>query len=152
MKEYNPNEYYEIGERLIIKGVTVELVKDDEFNGVCESCFINELSNRDIKCSSLCSGIERKDDTSVHFQLVDLAKKNTPEYEPYDPNKEYAIYERFQHNGVVAECRKCSSPLLCRDCVLYPCNGASIKACKCMVASREDKTSVYYKVLTDVRP
>ena len=74
------------------------------------------------------------------------------EYPEYDPNKEYAVYERFQYNGVVAECRKCSSPLLCRDCVLYPCNGVSIKACKCMASSREDGVSVYYKVLTDVRP
>lgn len=150
MKEYDCGEYYEQGERLIIKGVTVEVVKDDEFNGVCENCFINELSNRDIKCSSLCSGIERKDDTSVHFQLVDLAKKNTPEYEPFNPDKEYEIYERFQHNGVVAECRECSSSLLCNYCVLYPCNSPSTM--NCMAFRRKDNTSVYYKILEDVRP
>lgn len=147
MKEYDCGEYYEIGERLTVKGVTVEVVRDVR---VCKECYLGDLM--DVFCSLHCSVGERKDGELVCFRLVDIAKKNTPEYEPFNPDKEYQLYERFQHNGVVAECRKCSSPLLCHYCVLYPCNGASIKACKCMAASREDKTSVYYKVLTDVRP
>lgn len=150
MKEYDFEEYYELGERLTVKGVTVEVVKDV---CVCNDCYLGGLKG--VFCSLHCSVGERKDSESVCFRLVDMAKKEVPmsaEYPEYDPNKEYKLYERFQHNGVVAECRKCSSPLLCRYCVLYPCNGASIKACKCMASSREDKTSVYYKVLTDVRP
>lgn len=147
MKEYDCEDYYELGERLTVKGAIVEVVKDV---CACNDCYLRDLMG--VFCSSHCSVGERIDSESVCFRLVDMAKKNTPEYEPFNPDKEYQLYERFQHNGVVAECRKCSSPLLCRDCVLYPCNGASIKACKCMASSREDKTSVYYKVLTDVRP
>lgn len=154
IREYDCGEYYEIGERLIIKGVMVEVTEDSESSGVCENCFINELSNRDIKCSSLCSGFERKDDTPVHFQLVDLAKKkkkkNTPDYPGYDPNKEYAVYERFQHNGVVAECRIHRTAADCRKCVLFPCRPST--ECKCLAVVRKDNTSVYYKRLDDVRP
>lgn len=72
------------------------------------------------------------------------------EYPPYDPNKEYVVYERFQHNGVVAECTPCNRHAICRDCAVR--SSCPDDYNKCMAASREDKTSVYYKVLTDVRP
>lgn len=149
MKKYNYRKYYKLGERLELNGKVIEVVEN---SCACRNCcFMNELFN--VPCSSHCAGDERPDGLSVCFRLVDMAKENTKEnakeYPPHDPNKEYAIYERFQYNGVVAECRKCNSPRQCRDCVLYPC------VCdfnKCMAFSREDGISVYYKILDDVRP
>lgn len=149
MKKYNYREYYKLGERLELNGKVIEVVED---SCACKNCcFMNELFN--VPCSSHCAGDERPDGLSICFRIVDMAKdnakENAKEYPPHDPNKEYAIYERFQYNGVVAECRECNSPRQCRDCVLYPC------VCdfnKCMAFSREDGTSVYYKRLDDVRP
>lgn len=149
MKKYNYREYYKLGERIKLNSKVIEVVEN---SCACRNCcFMNELFN--VPCSSLCAGDERPDGLSVCFRLVDMAKENTKEnakeYPPHDPNKEYAIYERFQYNGVVAECRECNSPRQCRDCVLYPC------VCdfnKCMAFSREDGISVYYKRLDDVRP
>lgn len=149
MKKYNYREYYELGERIKLNSKVIEVVED---SCACKNCcFMNELFN--VPCSSHCAGDERPDGLSICFRLVDMAKENTKEnakeYPPHDPNKEYAIYERFQYNGVVAECRKCNSPRQCRDCVLCPC------VCdfnKCMAFSREDGISVYYKILDDVRP
>lgn len=149
MKKYNYRKCYKLGERLELNGKVIEVVED---SCACKNCcFMNELFN--VPCSSHCAGDERPDGLSVCFRLVDMAKENTKEnakeYPPHDPDKEYAIYERFQYNGVVAECRKCNSPRQCRDCVLYPC------VCdfnKCMAFSREDGISVYYKILDDVRP
>lgn len=145
MKDYDYRDYYELGERLLLNGETVEVVIDE---CACNGCHLSGLFN--VSCSAYCSGIERKDGNSICFQLVDTA--NTPGYPEYDPNKEYTVYERFQYNGVVAECRECISPLLCRSCVFYPCNGDNAKAGKCMASSRKDNTRVYYKALTDVRP
>lgn len=149
MKEYNYRKYYKLGERLELNGKVVEVV---ESSCACMNCcFMNEFFN--APCSSSCASDKRPDGLSVCFRLVDMAKDNAKdnakEYPPYDPDKEYAIYERFQYNGVVAECRKCNSPRQCRDCVLYPC------VCdfnKCFAFSREDGISVYYKILDDVRP
>lgn len=89
----------------------------------------------------------------IRGKKAKVVKKEVPmsaEYPEYDPNKDYAVYERFQHNGVVAECRECSSPLLCRDCVLYPCIGPV--AMNCIGLNRKDGLSVYFKRLDDVRP
>ena len=145
MKKYNYREHYKLGERIKLNSKVIEVVED---SCACENCcFMNELFN--VPCSSHCAGDKRPDGLSVCFRLVDMAKENTKEYPQHDPNKEYAIYERFQYNGVVAECRKCNSPRQRRDCVLYPC------VCdfnKCMAFSREDGISVYYKILDDVRP
>lgn len=112
---------------------------------------MNEFFN--VPCSSHCASDERPDGLSVCFRLVDMAKENTKEnakeYPPHDPDKEYAMYERFQYNGVVAECRERNSPCQCHDCVLYP------YVCdlnKCMAFSREDGISIYYKILDDARP
>ena len=80
----------------------------------------------------------------------EFTTENTPGYPPFNPDKEYQLYERFQHNGVVAECRKCSYPSLCNDCVLYPCNRPSTM--NCMAFRRKDNISVFYKKLEDVRP
>lgn len=150
LREYDHREYYKIGERIKVAGHVVEVATDDKPYGTCNDCFLVSITDTLIGCSSFCSGCERKDGTHVHFRLVDLAKENTPEYELFNPDKEYAIYERFQHNGVVAECRKCSSPLLCNDCVLYPCNRPSTMNCRAF--RRKDNISVYYKKLEDVRP
>lgn len=150
MKEYDCREYYELGERLLLDGETVEVVRD-EGEHPCTGCRIEELF--DVDCSDYCSRSERMDVESVMFKLVGEAKKEVPiiaEYPEYDPSKEYAVYERFQYNGVVAECREYSSPIMCRDCVLHPCG--SSEECKCLAASRKDGLSVYYKRLDDVRP
>lgn len=152
MKKYNYRKYYKPGERLELNGKVIEVAEVVEDSCACKNCcFMNELFN--VPCSSHCTGDERPDGLSVCFRLVGMAKENTKEnakeYPPHDPDKEYAIYERFQYNGVVAECRECNSPCQCRDCVLYPC------VCdfnKCMAFSREDGISVYYKILDDARP
>lgn len=149
MKEYDYREYYEIGERLKAGGHIIEVV-EDKYREFCEGCFLSIPANYNINCSIHCAGSEREDDTPVHFRMVDMAKENTPEYAKYDPNKDYAVYERFQYNGVVAECRECSSSLLCRDCVLYPCIGPV--AMNCIGLNRKDGLSVYFKRLDDVRP
>lgn len=151
MKEYNYKEYYELGERLLLNGETVEVVEDGERS--CAGCRLEELT--DVPCSLHCSRFGRMGDESVMFKLVEEAKKEVPisaEYPEYDPSKEYAVYERFQYNGVVAECTPCKSAVDCRACVLNPCNGASVKTCKCMESTRKDGVSVYYKRLDDVRP
>lgn len=153
MKKYNYRKYYKLGERLELNGKVIEVVEN---SCACRNCcFKNELFN--VPCSSHCAGDERPDGLSVCFKLMDMAKENTKEntkenakeYPPYDPNKEYAIYERFQYNGVVAECRECKLLFLCHDCVLFPCPSVFNK---CMGPFREDGTSVYYKRLDDVRP
>lgn len=149
MKKYNYREYYKLGERIKLNSKVIEVVEN---SCACKNCcLMKELFN--VPCSSHCAGDERPDGLSVCFRLVDMAKENTKEnakeYPPHDPNKEYAIYERFQYNGVVAECRKCNSPRQCRDCVLYP---GVCDFNKCMPFSREDGISVYYKILDDVRP
>lgn len=153
MKKYNYREYYKLGERIKLNGKVIEVVED---SCACKNCcFMNELFN--VPCSSHCAGDERPDGLSICFRLVDMAKENTKEntkenaneYPPHDPNKEYAICERFQYNGVVAECRECKLPFSCRDCVLFPCPSPFNK---CMGSFREDGTSVYYKRLDDVRP
>ena len=149
MKKYNYRKYYKLGERLELNGKAIEVVED---SCACRNCcFMNEFFN--VPCSSSCASDERPDGLSVCFRLVDMAKDNAKdnakEYPPYDPDKEYAIYERFQYNGVVAECRKCNSPRQCRDCVLYP---GVCDFNKCLAFSREDGISVYYKILDDVRP
>lgn len=145
MKEYDYREYYELGERLSLNGETVEVVID---GCACKDCYLFDMI--DVACSAYCTSKERPDGESVYFRLVDLAKENTPGYPEHDPNKEYEVYERFQHNGVVAECRKSSSPFSCRDCVLHPCGPSA--ECKCLAAWRKDGISVYYKRLDDVRP
>lgn len=149
MKKYNHREYYKLGERIKLNRKVIEVVED---SCACKNCcLMNELFN--VPCSSHCTGDERPDGLSVCFRLVDMAKENTKEnaneYPPYDPDKEYAIYECFQYNGVVAECRKCNSPRQRRDCVLFPCPSPFNK---CTGSFREDGTSVYYKRLDDVRP
>lgn len=152
MKGYNHGEYYELGERLLLNGETVEVV-EDEGEPSCAGCRLKELI--DVPCSLYCSWCERMDDKSVMFKLVEEAKKEVPmsaEYPEYDPSKEYAVYEHFQYNGVVAECTPSKSAVDCRACVLNPCNGASVKTCKCMESTRKDGVSVYYKRLNDVRP
>lgn len=148
MKKYDCGENYELGERLELNGEIVEVVRDDEFIA-CKECRIAEIFR--VACSSFCTSHERRDRESIAFKLVAQAKKEVPmgaEYPEYDLNKEYAVYERFQHKGVVAECRKGSSPLLCRDCVLYPCTSYM----NCMSFRRKNNTSVYFKRLDDVRP
>lgn len=148
MKKYNYREYYKLGERIKLNGKVIEAVED---SCACKNCcFMNELFN--VPCSLHCTGDGRPGGLSVCFILVDMAKENTKEnaeeYPPHDPNKEYAIHERFQYNGVVAECRECKLPFLCRDCVLFPCLSPFNK---CMGSFREDGTSVYYKRLDNVR-
>lgn len=96
MKKYNYREYYKLGERIKLNSKVIEAVED---SCACKNCcFMNELFN--VPCSSHCAGDERPDGLSVCFRLVDMAKENTKEnakeYPPHDPNKEYAIYERFQ--------------------------------------------------------
>lgn len=147
MKEYDCEEYYEIGERLSLNGETLEVV-GNEYG--CTGCYF--LNIQGAFCSDYCAPFDRIDDTSIYFKSVEQAKENTPEYPQYNPDKEYAVYERFQHNGVVAECTPCKSAVDCRACILNPCNGASVKTCKCMASAREDGVSVYYKRLDDVRP
>lgn len=145
MKEYNYRKYYKLGERLELNGKVIEVV---ESSCACMNCcFMNEFFN--VPCSSSCASDERPDGLSVCFRLVDMAKDNAKEYPPHDPDKEYAIYERFQYNGVVAECRECKLPFSCRDCVLFPCPSPFNK---CLAFSRKDGNSVYYKRLDDVRP
>lgn len=143
MKKYNYREYYKSGERIKLNSKVIEAVED---SCACKNCcFMNELFN--VPCSLHCKGDERPDGLSVCFRLADIAKENTKEnakenakeYPPHDPNKEYAIYERFQYNGVVAECH---------DCVLFPCPSPFNK---CMGSFREDGTSVYYKRSDNVR-
>ena len=155
MKKYNYREYYKLGERIKLNSKVIEVVED---SCACKNCcFMNELFN--VPCSLHCAGDERPDGLSVCFRLVDTAKENTKEnakenakeYPPHDPNKEYTIYERFQYNGVVAECRACKLPFSCRrDCVLHPCGPSA--ECRCLAAWRKDGISVYYKRLDDVRP
>lgn len=150
MKEYDYKEYYELGERLLLNGETLEVVEDDGEHS-CAGCRLEELT--DVPCSLYCSQSGRMDDESVVFKLVEVPI--SAEYPEYDPSKEYAVYERFQYNGVVAECTPCTpckSAVDCRACVLNPCNGASVKTCKCMEPTRKDGVSVYYKRLDDVRP
>jgi hypothetical protein len=152
MKKYNYRKYYKLGERLELNGKVIEVVEVVESSCACMNCcFMNEFFN--VHCSSSCASGERPDGLSVCFRLVDMAKDNAKdnakEYPPHDPDKEYAIYERFQYNGVVAECRECKLPFSCRDCVLYPC---ARDFNKCLAFSREDGISVYYKILDDVRP
>lgn len=145
MKKYNYREYYKLGERVELNSKVIEVVED---SCACKNCcFMDEFFN--AHCSSHCASDERPDGLSICFRLVDMAKENTKEYPPHDPNKEYAIYERFQYNGVVAECRECKLPSSCRDCVLFPCPSPFNK---CMGSFREDGTSIYYKRLDDVRP
>lgn len=155
MKEYDYKEYYELGERLLLNGETVEIVID-EGEPSCAGCRLEELT--DVPCSLYCSRCERTDDESVMFKLVEEAKKEVPmsaEYPEYDPSKEYAVYERFQYNGVVAECRKCESAAGCRECALYtdaPC-ACIASGCRLRTGThRKDGVSVYYKRLDDVRP
>lgn len=152
MKKYNYMAYYKLGKRIKLNNKVIEVVEVVEDSYACKNCcFMNEFFN--VPCSSHCAGDERPDGLSVCFRLVDRAKENTKEnakeYPPHDPNKEYAIYERFQYNGVVAECRECMLPFSCHDCVLFPCHSPINK---CMGSFREDGTNVYYKRLDDVRP
>lgn len=155
MKEYDCGENYELGERLELNGEIVEVVRDDEFIA-CKECRIAEIFR--VKCSSFCMSHERRDGESIAFKLVAQAKKEVPisaEYPEYDPSKEYAVYERFQYNGVVAECRKCESAADCRECALYtdaPCACIASGYRLCMGTHRKDGLSVYYKKLEDVRP
>lgn len=133
MKKYNYMAYYKLGKRIKLNSKVIEVVEVVEDSYACKNCcFMNELFN--VPCSSHCASDERPDGLSVCFRLVDRAKENTKEnakentkenakeYPPHDPNKEYAIYERFQYNGVVAECRECMLPFSCHDCVLFPCH------------------------------
>lgn len=70
--------------------------------------------------------------------------ENTPGYPPFNPDREYHLFERFQHNGVVAECREFELSNPCRKCAIYPCaNNYN----NCMAFKRTDKMSVFYKKL-----
>lgn len=77
----------------------------------------------------------------------EFTTENTPDYPPFDPDREYHLFERFQHNGVVAECRKYVSSDPCQDCAIYPC---AVTYHNCKAFKRMDKVSVFYKKLEDV--
>lgn len=73
--------------------------------------------------------------------------ENTPEYPPFNPYREYHLFERFQYNGVVAECREYGLFNPCRDCAIYPC---AVTYYNCMAFKRMDKVDVFYKKLKNV--
>lgn len=45
--------------------------------------------------------------------------ENTPGYPPFNPDREYHLFERFQYNGVVAECRNFELSNMCRPGLCY---------------------------------
>lgn len=77
-------------------------------------------------------------------ELTEQAMGGTPECPTFNPNREYKPFDRFQHNGIVAECRKVGLFIPCRDCAIYPCLDGYTK---CMSFCRYDKTNVYYKIV-----
>lgn len=141
MKEYKVGEYFTTED-----GKTVQCVRS---NGLCSGCvFLTKIGSAprckagDIDCTD-CS---REDGQSVIFEELEELKHHT-EYPPFDSDREYQLFERFQHNGVVAECRKHDSSDPCRDCVIYPC---AVTYHNCMSFKRMDKVDVFYKKLEDV--
>lgn len=76
-----------------------------------------------------------------------LQRTNLHGYQPFNPNREYHLFERFQHNGVVAECRKFELFNPCQDCAVYPC---ADNYNNCMAFKRVDKIDVFYKKLGNV--
>ena len=76
-----------------------------------------------------------------------LQRTNLHGYQPFNPNREYHLFERFQYNGVVAECRKFGLFNPCRDCAIYPC---ADNYNNCMAFKRVDKIDVFYKKLGNV--
>lgn len=68
--------------------------------------------------------------------------ENTPGYPPFNPNRGYHLFERFQYNGVVAGCRNFELSNMCRDCAIYPCG---VTYPNCMAFKRADKIDVFYK-------
>lgn len=77
----------------------------------------------------------------------EFATENTPGYPPFNPNREYHLFERFQYNGVVAECRNFELFNMCRDCAIYPCG---VTYLNCMAFKRVDRIDVFYKKLGNV--
>ena len=77
----------------------------------------------------------------------EFTTENTPGYPPFNPDREYHLFERFQYNGVVAECREHELFDPCRDCAIYPCADSYNN---CMAFKRTDKVGVFYKKLEDV--
>lgn len=77
----------------------------------------------------------------------EFTTENTPGYPPFNPNREYHLFERFQYNGVVAECRNFELFNPCRDCAIYPCG---VTYLNCMAFKRVDKIDVFYKKLGNV--
>lgn len=76
-----------------------------------------------------------------------LQRSNLHGYQPFNPNREYHLFERFQYNGVIAECRKFELFNPCRDCAIYPC---AVTYHNCMAFKRADKIDVFYKKLENV--
>ena len=77
----------------------------------------------------------------------EFTTENTPGYPPFNPNREYHPFERFQYNGVVAECRNFELFNMCQDCAIYPCG---VTYLNCMAFKRVDKIDVFYKKLENV--
>ena len=77
----------------------------------------------------------------------EFTTENTPGYPPFNPNREYHLFERFQYNGVVAECRNFELFNMCRDCAIYPCG---VTYLNCLAFKRVDKIDVFYKKLENV--
>lgn len=141
MKEYRVGEVFTTDE-----GKTVQCVRS---NGLCSGCvFLTKMGGaprckaKDIDCSE-CS---REDGQHVIFEELEEFKEHA-DYPPFDPDREYHLFERFQHNGVVAECRKYESSDPCGDCVIHPC---AVTYHNCMAFKRMDKVDVFYKKLEDV--
>lgn len=142
MKEYRVGEVFTTDE-----GKTVQCARS---NGLCTGCAFYAVIGGKPRCRAMdvyCSGYSREDGQSVIFEELEELKENTPRYPPFNPDREYHLFERFQHNGVVAEC--CERELFdpCRDCAIYPC---AVTYHNCMAIKRMDMVSVFYKKLEDV--
>lgn len=139
---------YKVGEVFTTEcGKTVQCVRS---NGLCSGCVF--LTNIDgaPRCKAMgvdCSDCSREDGQHVIFEELEELKENTSGYPPFNPNREYHLFERFQYNGVVAECRKFELFNPCRDCAIYPCADSYNN---CMAFKRMDKVGVFYKKLEDV--
>ena len=139
MKEYKVGEVFTTDE-----GKTVQCVRS---NGLCTGCAFYAVIGGKPRCKAMdayCSERSREDGQHVIFEEL---KENTSGYPTFSPDREYHLFERFQHNGVVAECRKYELFNPCRDCAIYPCADSYNN---CMAFKRTDKVDVFYKKLKDV--
>lgn len=136
---------YKVGEVFTTdEGKIVQCVRS---NGLCSGCvFLTKIGDAP-RCKAMdidCSFCSREDNQSVIFEEL---KENTPKYPPFNPYREYHLFERFQYNGVVAECREYELFNPCRDCAIYPC---AVTYLNCMAFKRVDKIDVFYKKLENV--